>query len=431
MRDTRKKIKSHVTAAKGMNQMLITCPECSKQISDKAVSCPNCGYPLQEQLVQIPPKTQKRKTRMRLPNGFGRITEIKGRNLRNPFRVMVTDGIDENGHPIGKLLKPKAYFRTYNEAYQALVEYNKNPYDYANDITMNELYEAWFNVHSEKVTSGRKYSIKASWDYCKDIIGDSIVQLVRTPDIKRLLDNPYKFDMNGNKKYPSENTKSNMKITLALMFDYAVEYGYTDKNYVRDIRTGYGDSNAEKPHISYTKEEMNILWANVGKNVFVDMILIQCYMGWRPDELCHLALNHINMNDWTIIGGSKTAAGRDRVCAVHEYIRPLIQKHYEASIAVNKEFLFLNGKRNVNYESLKLRFKDTVKELGISLDHRPHDGRKQFVTMAKEAGMDEYAIKKMVGHRISDITERIYTDRDVKWLHSEVAKIDKERFKKK
>jgi len=25
---------------------LIKCPECSKEISDKAVSCPNCGMPL-------------------------------------------------------------------------------------------------------------------------------------------------------------------------------------------------------------------------------------------------------------------------------------------------------------------------------------------------------------------------------------------------
>lgn len=24
---------------------LIACPECSKQISDKAYACPNCGYP--------------------------------------------------------------------------------------------------------------------------------------------------------------------------------------------------------------------------------------------------------------------------------------------------------------------------------------------------------------------------------------------------
>lgn len=26
--------------------MLINCPECGKEISDKAESCPKCGYPL-------------------------------------------------------------------------------------------------------------------------------------------------------------------------------------------------------------------------------------------------------------------------------------------------------------------------------------------------------------------------------------------------
>ena len=28
---------------------LITCPECGKQISDKAPACIHCGYPMQEQ----------------------------------------------------------------------------------------------------------------------------------------------------------------------------------------------------------------------------------------------------------------------------------------------------------------------------------------------------------------------------------------------
>ena len=27
---------------------LINCPECNKEISDKAMTCPNCGYPVQE-----------------------------------------------------------------------------------------------------------------------------------------------------------------------------------------------------------------------------------------------------------------------------------------------------------------------------------------------------------------------------------------------
>ena len=26
--------------------MLITCPECNNNISDKATSCPHCGYPM-------------------------------------------------------------------------------------------------------------------------------------------------------------------------------------------------------------------------------------------------------------------------------------------------------------------------------------------------------------------------------------------------
>ena len=29
---------------------LISCPECSKVVSDQAFFCPNCGYPLQPQL---------------------------------------------------------------------------------------------------------------------------------------------------------------------------------------------------------------------------------------------------------------------------------------------------------------------------------------------------------------------------------------------
>lgn len=31
---------------------LINCPECNKEISDKAVSCPNCGYPIQGQTLK-------------------------------------------------------------------------------------------------------------------------------------------------------------------------------------------------------------------------------------------------------------------------------------------------------------------------------------------------------------------------------------------
>lgn len=35
---------------------LISCPECGKEISDKAVSCPNCGIPINQQPQQAQPE---------------------------------------------------------------------------------------------------------------------------------------------------------------------------------------------------------------------------------------------------------------------------------------------------------------------------------------------------------------------------------------
>ena len=39
------------------------------------------------------------------------------------------------------------------------------------------------------------------------------------------------------------------------------------------------------------------------------------------------------------------------------------------------------------------------------------------------ASIDEYAIKYMVGHKISDITEKVYTQREFDWLKEEIEKI--------
>lgn len=68
-------------------------------------------------------------------------------------------------------------------------------------------------------------------------------------------------------------------------------------------------------------------------------------------------------------------------------------------------------------------YNKTCKHLELNANHKPHDARVQFVTMAKKAGVDEYAIKKIIGHSVSDITERVYTKRDPEWLRNEIEKI--------
>lgn len=131
--------------------MLLKCPECELQISDKATFCPHCGYPIQPDIKPRKPRNKNNK-RKRLPNGFGQISQIKNRNLRNPYRAMVTVGKTSTGRPICKPLKPESYFPTYNDAYAALVEYNKNPYDLKPDITVKELYEKWTAEYFKNAT---------------------------------------------------------------------------------------------------------------------------------------------------------------------------------------------------------------------------------------------------------------------------------------
>lgn len=38
--------------------MLIKCPECELQVSDKAVSCPHCGYPMQSSSKSRKPRNK-------------------------------------------------------------------------------------------------------------------------------------------------------------------------------------------------------------------------------------------------------------------------------------------------------------------------------------------------------------------------------------
>lgn len=59
---------------------------------------------------------------------------------------------------------------------------------------------------------------------------------------------------------------------------------------------------------------MALLWANVGKYPDIDLILIQCYSGWRPRELCYLRLDDVDLNARTFTDGLKQMRERTASC---------------------------------------------------------------------------------------------------------------------
>jgi integrase len=377
--------------------------------------------------------TRKKKGRPKLPNGFGQISEIKNRNLRNRFRVMVTVGKTSEGKPISKLLKPNAYFKTYNEAYEALVEYNKNPYDLnTSSITMTELYEKRSKEYLKTVATSNVRSIQSAWNYCS-VLYEMRVADVRAKHLKKCIDGASR-EGKGKIIQASANTKSRIKSIFNLMFDYANENDLVEKNYARTFNVSdkilKEVEEVKRGHISFTDKEMEILWKNVDKIPYVDVILIQCYSGWRPQELGLIELNRVDLNNWVFAGGMKTDAGMNRLVPIHSKIRPLIKKRYEEAININSKYLINctdSQRKNdikMTYDKYRHRFRSIRDKLNLNPEHRAHDPRKQFITMAKRYNLDEYAIKYIAGHRISDITEKIYTDRTVQWLKDEMEKIE-------
>lgn len=411
--------------------MLLQCPECELNVSDKALACPHCGCPMGKNIKTTRPRTRHNKRR-RLPNGFGQISEIKGQNLRRPFRAMVAIGKEENGRPITKLLKPQAYFETYNEAYAALVAYNKNPYSLDADITVKELYERWTKEYFKTLKSKSSAAgIKAAWAYCSTVYSMKASEL-RAYHIKGCIEDGV-VTTKSKEKHTTANLKCRIKSLFNLMLDYALEYEIVDRNYARTFELSdelvAEVKKTKNEHIPFADEEMELLWRHLGSVEGIDILLVQCYSGWRPQELGLLKLEDIDLENDLMTGGMKTAAGAGRVVPIHPRVKELIQKRYREAKNLNSEFLFnyLDPKKpddtQLTYNRFNKCFSSIVKRLDLNPEHRPHDGRKHFVTKAKEAEVDEYAIKYIIGHSITDITEKVYTQRNTDWLKSEIKKI--------
>ena len=416
--------------------MLINCPECELQVSDKAISCPHCGYPLKSKIKRS--HREKSKKRMRLPNGFGRITKLNNQSLRNPYRVMVTVGKDENGKPIGKLLKPVSYFPTYNDAYAALLEYNKHPCDLDTSLTVKEVYEKWLSEYTKDgIKDSSLRTITSAWAYCESTYSIPIKD-IRSRHIKYCLSDGYIIVSNGkskgDKRFASPHTKSRIKSVWNMLMDYAVEYELTDKNYARTFQISKDVledmDKVHRGHLTFSDEEMKTLWKNITNLEWVDVILFQCYSGWRPQELGLLKLKDVDLDNQTITGGIKTDSGIDRVVPIHPCVVDVVKKHYELAKSLKSPYLFnatdaVTHMKNyaLTYDKYRHRFDKVIKALALNPEHRAHDPRKQFVTMAKKYHVDEYAIKRMAGHAITDLTEKVYTDRDIEWLKEEIKKI--------
>lgn len=342
---------------------------------------------------------------MKRPNGNGSIIKVSG-NRRKPYKVMITLGWDnETGKQKRKLLR---YFATSREANKALSDFLVSPFDLElSNITFQEIYEKWSKFKYEKVGDSSIQGYKSAFDAV------SKIHTMKMKDIKST-HLQMAIDESG-KGYP---TRKKIKYLYSQIFAYALQNDIIMKDYSLYVEIGKNEKeNTREP---FSKEELNKLWQFVDDIDFIDTILIMIYSGFRIGELLELENEKIDLKARTMVGGSKTEAGKNRLIPIHPKIFPLIEKRYNLS---NKYFI-------INFKGNKMKYDNYYREKFIpimeqlNMKHRPHDCRHTFATLLSNANANSTAIKKMIGHESFITTEKIYTHKDIEELRKNIELIE-------
>ena len=79
----------------------------------------------------------------------------------------------------------------------------------------------------------------------------------------------------------------------------------------------------------------------------------------------------------------------------------------------------------LTYDQYLSRFNKVMKQLDFRQEITPHYTRHTFITKAKSRGvnMNDYILKLIVGHEIGDLTEHVYTHRELQDLKDEIELI--------
>lgn len=346
---------------------------------------------------------------MKLPSGYGSVYKLSG-NRRKPWIARVTTGweIDVDSKTKRQLYQTLGYCKTKKEALQLLADYNKAPYSLEEqNITFKEIYQKWEKEHTPKVTEQAARLLENAFQHFSKI-HDMPFREIKVATLEGCI-----FELS---QYNEMQVK--MKSLANQMYKWAIRHEYIGTNYAAlcDVRRSGKPKIVRTP---FSDTEIQTLFENL-HIPFSDAVLIGIYTGFRPSELMDIRTDKINFEDQIIIGGTKTKAGTNRIVPIHSRILPLIKNRYNEK----NEFLFTDDRANLKhifYDSWKKRFLNVCKFLETT--HLPHDTRHTFATKGKRAGMDEYILKRIMGHKITDITEAVYTHREVEELHTEIEKI--------
>lgn len=353
---------------------------------------------------------------MKNPNGYGTVVNL-GKGRRKPYAVRITVGrtLNKKGQYIQKY-KYLEYFEKSKDAYVYLAQVNsgvqvKEHQTVQTMPTFKDVYDKWL-AHKQSLKKApsdstvRNYQI--AYKRYQDL-HDRKFATLKAADYQPIADSI---------KDKSDSTVEMTRTVLFQMYEYAIkQLDICEKNYAEYVVWEYTKSETQM-HVPFTDIEIKKLW---DKKEFkdVDKVLMLIYTGLRAKEFLSIETKNVHLKERYIIAGMKTEAGTNRVIPIHKSILPFIKKYYNP----NNKYLFQNTRGNaMEYTNFVINYWGPLMQY-FKMDHTMHDTRHTFATLADKHSLNEYYVKLIMGHSISDITKGVYTHVATEKLIEEINKI--------
>lgn len=332
---------------------------------------------------------------MRRGNGEGSVFKLSGKR-RNPWAARITIGWNDEGKQIYKYL---GYYPKKTDAKDALRNYFTNPYNLENkDVSLIEVFEEWQDTTD--------LADKTKKNYTSAFNKGALLHQMPMRDIKAI-------HLEMAMKEMSPHMQRVFKNAMNQLYVHAMKYEIVDKNVMELITLK--DVKIEE-RVPFTLHEIKKL--KTFKHPLNDTAIILLYTGLRISELLEIETKDVYLDERYMIGGKKTAAGKNRIIPIHRDIFHLIKLRYEQG----NKFLITRENKKIPYRSYRQIYWDKMCEV-LSINHTPHDTRHTFATFADRCNMNRVAVKRIMGHSLKDVTEH-YTHKDIKELLEEINKIE-------
>ena len=338
---------------------------------------------------------------MKFPNGYGSVVKLSGKR-RKPYAVRITTGYAVGDDRTTQKYKYLEYFEKQKDAVLYLANYNsgqkvKEHQSLQEAPTLEDVYKLWIDERERR--KGLSDSLRNAYNaaFQKYVsLHKRKIRTLRLSDVQPVLD--ANEDM-------SRGTVSNMLTVIRGIYHYAMRYELVESDFT-GLLIGSGKA-SKQIHKAFAADEISKLW-ELQADPVAHFALVTIYTGMRPVEPTLIGPEDIHLDDRYMIGGVKTASGRDRVIPIHHKILPIVEARKGSPC------LFEPIRSDVYHKWMS----------DHGMDHLPHDGRHTCATLLEAAGVSLHRRKLILGHRVKDITEGTYTHVGAAELVAEIEKID-------